>query len=228
MLNTTPHKTPWLSKLLSGGILVFGISSAAVVLLGGKSTPSIDSSKNGRIAPEAQAKTINPVTLVPSLVSTTATSPQPVLKAGVRESIPPVTQSTTNKQGKVAVTPISKREPVPRTIPTVKKSDIEVVETADAEPPFTSKALGTASTFKADKEDKSESGAATFKLKPLNFSLDPPSVVLAAEDKAWIRIDSKNTQIFKKGQAVPGLGTYLGPDKKGAKFDTGVVPVSND
>lgn len=55
-----------------------------------------------------------------------------------------------------------------------------------------------------------------------------PSVVARSSggDKAWVRLGSTRTVIVTKGQSVPGLGTFEGADSKGAKFDSGYVPIS--
>ena len=55
-----------------------------------------------------------------------------------------------------------------------------------------------------------------------------PSVVAKSPlgDKAWVRLGATRTVIVTKGQAVPGLGTFEGADSKGAKFDSGYVPIS--
>ncbi|MDO8416318.1 MAG: hypothetical protein Q7S87_08925 [Agitococcus sp.] len=62
--------------------------------------------------------------------------------------------------------------------------------------------------------------------KAVGSPVESPSIVMTTEDKAWVRLDAQSTQIFKKGQVVPGLGVFLGADKKSAKFDTGSVPLS--
>ncbi|KWU17779.1 hypothetical protein AS149_13750 [Burkholderia cenocepacia] len=55
-----------------------------------------------------------------------------------------------------------------------------------------------------------------------------PSVVARSSsgDRAWVRLGETRTVIVSKGQAVPGLGTFQGADSKGAKFDSGYMPIS--
>jgi len=61
---------------------------------------------------------------------------------------------------------------------------------------------------------------------PLVPTTSKPTLVMANGDKAWVKLDEQRTVIITKGQAVPGLGTFHGADKSGAKFDSGTVPVN--
>ncbi|PNG49979.1 MULTISPECIES: hypothetical protein [unclassified Variovorax] len=56
-----------------------------------------------------------------------------------------------------------------------------------------------------------------------------PATVVAASptgDKAWVRIGDQRTVIVSKGQSVPGLGVFHGAEGKGAKFDSGYLPIN--
>lgn len=61
---------------------------------------------------------------------------------------------------------------------------------------------------------------------PLVPSANKPTLVMANGDKAWVKLDEQRTVIITKGQDVPGLGTFHGADKNGAKFDSGTLPVN--
>lgn len=52
-----------------------------------------------------------------------------------------------------------------------------------------------------------------------------PVVVMATEEKAWVKLDDRRTVIVPKGSPVQGLGVYHGVDGRNAKFDAGSQPV---
>lgn len=61
---------------------------------------------------------------------------------------------------------------------------------------------------------------------PLTATMVKPVVVLATQDRAWVRLTDQKTVIVNKGQALPELGVYRGTDGKAAKFDSGAMPIN--
>ena len=62
--------------------------------------------------------------------------------------------------------------------------------------------------------------------EPLVRERTRPVVVMATAQKAWVKVDDKQTVIVKKGEAVPGLGLFQGADSKSAQFDSGSYPIN--
>lgn len=62
--------------------------------------------------------------------------------------------------------------------------------------------------------------------EPLVHERTRPVVVMATAQKAWVKVDDKQTVIVKKGEAVPGLGLFQGADSKSAQFDSGSYPIN--
>lgn len=57
---------------------------------------------------------------------------------------------------------------------------------------------------------------------------DTPSVVAANGGQAWVRLSDHRTVIVKKGQTVPGLGTFMGTEGGSPKFDDKVIPLKTN
>lgn len=60
---------------------------------------------------------------------------------------------------------------------------------------------------------------------PLVAETFSPVVMLATEDRAWVKVEKSRTVIVRKGESVPGLGVFMGQTANGAKFDEKVVPI---
>jgi hypothetical protein len=48
-----------------------------------------------------------------------------------------------------------------------------------------------------------------------------PSLVAAAANKVWIRLDERRTVSIEKGQVLEGYGEFLGVERGIAKFERG-------
>ena len=53
-----------------------------------------------------------------------------------------------------------------------------------------------------------------------------PVVVATTEERAWVKIDHTRTVIVNRNETLPGWGKYLGPDARGAKFESGLIPTN--
>jgi hypothetical protein len=258
MLKTKKNSTPWPAQFLLGSILVFGGSSAAMVWFGDQrelplkvqvARPySIAIIENAKLS-SATAFGLTPLEIkMPSVAPfVTAISLKPTFSGAHR---PPEKPRNVVSEQIINPTPIVGRTPTvkaPNNSPVApgrldaNAKSIPTSQDLTLDPPSPKRTIADSPDLRKGSESppahKSTalpppaapfSGFQPLSITPSAGPLEIPSVVLVTGDKAWVRLDAKSTQIFKKGEVVPGLGVFMGQDKKGAKFDTGIVPLSSN
>lgn len=263
---STPAKSshsPSMSYLLMGLMLLFGVGSAAVVLVTTPSGHSVAIPASTPAQPIQPSTTLaklppshlspgalpalSPVALVRTKPTTPIVIPAPVVKALPSVVRAPPARQATQRSGRSSARPAI--APNKDTVRAKAKAETSVEPKPDVVID-TSTAFKRTDLIKKDtpKQDAAKSEAASVAIAaekpappspaetkpvvksliapPLVPSSVTPSVVAVAGERAWVRLDDQKTVIVTKGQTVPGLGVFQGHDAKGAKFDSGTVPVA--
>lgn len=155
----------------------------------------------------------------PAATSEAAPKPIPVKRRPAAEPAPEpevaFTKTPPKVEGKVV---LKSEDPAPTPAPAARS--------APAATPAETKSAGIDTKPAGEVEPVKPTGKSVHATPLVAPPPAKPTVVMATGEKAWVKLDDQRTVIVPKGQEVPGLGVFHGTEGRGAKFDSGVQPVT--